>query len=194
VALADVAGHGETISVVSESVYGALKGHMNDTDNAAVLAELNQTVHREGLDALTTAALLTHYSEPGEACFAYAGHHAALVRRAGEAAWTPAEVRAEGEAAAPTNIPLAVTPDARYVQQAFPVASGDRIVLYTDGVIEALDGSGEQFGVGRLRDVLAAHAEAPLPELKSRVLAAVRAHAGGALTQDDVTLIVVEVR
>ena len=63
-------------------------------------------------------------------------------------------------------------------------------MLYTDGVAEAEDGSGEEFGDERLAQLLAADGE--LPGQHARVIQAVREHAHGKFT-DDATLVLIAV-
>ena len=84
--------------------------------------------------------------------------------------------------------------DTKYHQQALLLNSGDRVFLYTDGVVETPDQAGAQFGQDRLAATLAEFGSAPLAELKASVLQRVRDHAGGRLTHDDVTLLAIEVR
>ena len=91
-------------------------------------------------------------------------------------------------------MPLGVLAESGYGQRTVPLADGDRLFLYTDGVIEAPSPNGVLFGREQLEAVLAGFVDAPLAELKSGVLAALRAHTGGALTHDDVTLMALEVR
>lgn len=53
-----------------------------------------------------------------------------------------------------SNRPLTMMPDSTFTQQSIPLAEGDRVVLYTDGVIEAPDHEGNSFGINRLKAVL----------------------------------------
>ncbi len=70
---------------------------------------------------------------------------------------------------------------------------GDRLLLYTDGVTEARNASGEHFGLGRLVDLVERHNAAgfPAPETLRRVTHAVLDHQRGQL-HDDATLVLVE--
>jgi sigma-B regulation protein RsbU (phosphoserine phosphatase) len=70
---------------------------------------------------------------------------------------------------------------------------GDRLFVYTDGIIDAPNLVGESFGLKRLKDVLDANAAAPLSELKSTVLKTLTQYTQKELNHDDVTLIVLEI-
>jgi len=77
----------------------------------------------------------------------------------------------------------------RYEQREAQVAVGDSVVLYTDGVTEALDRQDRQFALRRLQEVLAAHVGSPPQQLCETLVQAVQQHTGES-PQDDVTLLV----
>ena len=72
--------------------------------------------------------------------------------------------------------------------------SGDQLVLYTDGVIEAANFQGEEFGIERLRQTIATHAGEGANGVVDRVSEAVADFVGKANQSDDITLIAVEKR
>ena len=196
VALADVVGHGEQASRVSEWLYDAMRRRMNELEGDEILADLNALATGRGMEALTTAAVTGFYRDESNLYFSYAGHHPALLCRRGEHSWQPVAID-QAEIEEPDtahNLPLGVIESCRYVQQQLVLASGDRLALYTDGLIEAPSPAGELLGVDRLIDVLDRNAGRELHEIKSAVIAAVRHHTGGPLSHDDVTLLLAEVR
>jgi serine phosphatase RsbU (regulator of sigma subunit) len=73
------------------------------------------------------------------------------------------------------------------------IGPGDLIVLYTDGVTEAMDGSGELFGDAGLAAVLASHHTLDAAGIRERVVREVRAFVGDAEQHDDMTMIVLKV-
>jgi serine phosphatase RsbU (regulator of sigma subunit) len=91
------------------------------------------------------------------------------------------------------NLPLGVTELSRFDQGQIRVRRGDRLLLYTDGVVEAPDKSGHLFGAERLLDVLQRTAGSPSPTVKQAVLSAVRAHTCGPLNHSDCTVLVIEI-
>lgn len=62
IAVADVRGHGERVSHLSQWLYEALEAKMNSLDGAGVLSDLNGLAHSHGFDALTTAAVVGYYT------------------------------------------------------------------------------------------------------------------------------------
>lgn len=84
---------------------------------------------------------------------------------------------------------LGVLPNAEYEQAQVALAPGDRVVLFTDGLTEARNDAGDEFGEARLLEAALRHRACSAPALQARLAAAVAAFAGGTL-QDDATLIV----
>ena len=144
---------------------------------------------------MTTAAVVAYYSHEREARISYAGHPPVLHKRANDTAWSYARPskRNSRSDALPLNIPLAIDLDTHYEQLTYPMSPGDRLFVYTDGIIDAPSPGGERFGLTRLKDTLDANAEVPLSELKSAVLKTLYQFTKKALTHDDVTLIALEI-
>jgi sigma-B regulation protein RsbU (phosphoserine phosphatase) len=144
---------------------------------------------------MTTAAVVAYYSQERKAKVSYAGHPPVLCRRVGDKAWSYARPpgRKGQSDGPPMNIPLAVDSDTSYGQITIPMASGDRLFVYTDGIVDAPSPDGESFGFARLKNVLDANTQAPISELKAAVLKALHQHTKKELTHDDVTLIALEI-
>jgi len=89
--------------------------------------------------------------------------------------------------------PLGLVPNWSYEQGGVELATDDRLVLFTDGVTEAANSQGEEFGEERLTRLLKANRELGTRELQKAVLEAVAEFTGGDL-QDDATLVVMAVQ
>ena len=89
-------------------------------------------------------------------------------------------------------------PNVAYSTGEARIESGDRLVLYTDGLIEAADGAGEFFGLEGLKAFLEAHEALRAGEFADALLAHLRERSGRRREErafeDDVTLAVVDVR
>jgi serine phosphatase RsbU (regulator of sigma subunit) len=90
----------------------------------------------------------------------------------------------------PAGMPLGVTEDLVLERDAITLAPGDMIVLYTDGVIDALNEGEEDFGQDRLEALLFGRRDQPAQEVVAALRRAVLAHVGQAPLFDDVTLVV----
>jgi sigma-B regulation protein RsbU (phosphoserine phosphatase) len=85
---------------------------------------------------------------------------------------------------------LGVVAAAAYADAEAPLRPGDRLLLVTDGIVEATSPAGEEFGEARLAELARAHAASTVETLRDAVVEAVTAFTAGE-PQDDVTLLVV---
>ena len=92
------------------------------------------------------------------------------------------------------GLPIGMFPAATYTEEIRQLQHGDLLVLFTDGVIEAPDADGNEFGEERLIDILRRHHDYPLDNLLDRVVEAVARWKGEGPPHDDVTLVVARVR
>jgi serine phosphatase RsbU (regulator of sigma subunit) len=74
-----------------------------------------------------------------------------------------------------------------------PLGAGDVVLLFTDGVTEAMNAAGEPFGEERLAALVEEHGDLPFEELRERILREIRAFVGGAGLHDDLTLVLLKV-
>jgi sigma-B regulation protein RsbU (phosphoserine phosphatase) len=79
-----------------------------------------------------------------------------------------------------------------YESDVVKLEPGSTLVIFSDGITEAFDAGGAQFGEAALREVLEAHQHQRAEELIDRIVEAVRMHAAGAAQADDLTLVVVK--
>jgi len=84
---------------------------------------------------------------------------------------------------------LGVFPDWEYEQREIEFSPEDRLLLFTDGVTEARDGAGEEFGEDRLKNLLADNRDLDSTRLNRKIVDSVMTFSGGTL-EDDMTLIV----
>jgi serine phosphatase RsbU (regulator of sigma subunit) len=184
IAVADVRGHGQAVSHLSEWLYQALEARMNRADSREVLTDLNKVVRDRGFEAITTAVIATFHRDKGVLNYSYAGHPPLILGRAGK----PWQALESGD-----GLPLGILPNARYTQETVNVEPGDRLFLYTDGVAEC-PGAGEAlFGDEEMIAALNRTSGKPLTEVRETLRSDLTRYAGGSLTHDDVTYLLVEV-
>jgi sigma-B regulation protein RsbU (phosphoserine phosphatase) len=87
---------------------------------------------------------------------------------------------------------IGVFPDQIYATQEVELRRGDCLALFTDGVTEACDEAGEEFGEERLQELLMNGAKLSAAELRERIIAAVTEFGNGSFC-DDVTLMVLKI-
>ena len=91
------------------------------------------------------------------------------------------------------GLPLGSFPGSSYDQATFELAIGDMFVFCTDGVFEARDPRGREFGVGRLFHVIEEARHKPAQEIVDAIFAAVQAFRGDAVVHDDLTAVALKV-
>jgi len=89
-------------------------------------------------------------------------------------------------------MPVGILEEAEFAVEERQLAPGDRVVIYTDGVTEAQNPSGEFFGRKQLREIVVAHAGDGCAALHDAVLRTVKNFISDAPQADDVTLVVLE--
>ncbi len=194
VLLCDVMGHGVRAALVAALIHGlARESRALAASPERFLSEINR-----GLQSLlsrtddlvfVTAVYLVVDVARGELRLANAGHPRPLLLR------HEGGVEALGVGADGSGPALGMIPDEVYEAVTVPLSPGDRVFVFTDGLYEAADASGEEFGPDRLREAMAARAGLATSALLDGLLAAVRAFGAGATEQgfaDDLCLVAVD--
>ena len=117
----------------------------------------------------------------GELVFCSAGHLDPYVLRGGTGRLEPLSA---------WGFPLGVRRREPFRERTVPLGPDDRLVLYSDGLIEALDDDGEPFGFDRFEETLGAVASRSADEIRTAVLSAVRKFTRNRPPEDDQTLVV----
>jgi sigma-B regulation protein RsbU (phosphoserine phosphatase) len=112
-----------------------------------------------------------------------AGHNPPVVFRSGDETL---------EELLPTGIVLGAMQNREYSSRTLSIGSGDVIVMYTDGVTEAINAKEELFGEDRLNTILKENARLSAEEILDRILVAVEEFSGDMPQFDDITLLVVK--
>jgi diguanylate cyclase (GGDEF)-like protein/PAS domain S-box-containing protein len=154
---------------------------------AEIINELHRvlTPRLTELSSFVTLALYRFDLEAGTLTYVNAGHTHGLLMRAAQGK----VVLVAGE-----NLPIGVSPDEVYVEVCVPIGPGDSLLIYSDGITEACNPSGEYFGQKRLIDAFencSAAALVPYALLDS-LQQTLKSFTGGAPALDDQTAIVVE--
>jgi len=182
--IADVSGKGLGAAILTTMLQGALSGMTLGIDPASVFNHVNRFLcdHSEvGRYATMFFGIL---DQDGNLEFINAGHPSPiLIRRCvAEEAFT------EG------SYPVGLVPEAEYTAVCLKLEPGDTLVLFSDGVTEAMDPDEQMFGITRLKELLTGQMECPLELLQKCVLEAVENFARGAHQADDLTLLIVRFR
>ncbi len=184
--VADVSGHGMPAALISSMLKIALDGQIKcASDPASVLAGLNRALCGKFKGHFVTATYIFVDTEKQSLRYAGAGHPP-LILRDQSAAATREFVE--------NGLFLGFFPEATYTSVELPFKPGDWGVLYTDGILETTDLSGEEFGVGRFKDFLESNHDLSAGQFVDRFLDELSRWsdaASGREPEDDITLLAI---
>jgi sigma-B regulation protein RsbU (phosphoserine phosphatase) len=190
VAVGDVSGKG-----VPAALYGAFAGELIRSRTfrrryspqgfgpASVLSSANTILHERQLEE--------YYCTLCYAVFDLKRHTVVLANSG-----LPYPIRCSGETVAPVEIagvPLGSFAGSSYDEVGFDLSKNDVFVFCTDGVFEAMNAAGEEFGSARLLDVVRGARTLPSREIVDRIFAAVEAFRGDHPQNDDMTAVAIRI-
>ena len=191
--IADVAGKGIAAALLMSTVQALLRSQMTSEDRRLtdLVSSMNRLLRRStGEGGYVTFFLAEFNEETRGLTYVNAGHNPPMLVRRGAAQKEEARFRPL-TAGGPV---IGTFLDLPYEQETIQAESGDVLVAYTDGVTEALNPEGIEYGEERLRSVIAESLHLAARELAETIIARVREWQGRAPQHDDITLIVAKVR
>ncbi len=189
--LLDVSGHGIPAALMSTGVSHSLVplsgivGLPEDyLDPGHLLAKLNRELCRPGGEMTNYATMIYGVIDrfSGKGQIAIAGHPPPIV------------LRQDGQidTLETGGLPIGMFDHASYDSQAFVLGAGDRIILYSDGITECFDATGQAFELDRFQAALLAQAKAPAPVALEQLEAQIRTWRGPVPFDDDISLFMIE--
>jgi len=184
VALGDVSGKGTAAALLMSSLHAAIHAQADTHDS---ISETIGAVNRYLVESIPPNRFVTlFYAEldPGKGALTFlnAGHNPPLIVHAGG---TMEQLAAGG-------LPLGIMTDAEFREGRTQLRPGDVLVIYSDGVSEAVNPNGEEFGPTRLYEVVARNLDASASGIRDRIESAVTKFCQGTPAADDITLVIVK--
>lgn len=185
--IADVSGHGSPAAVLMAITHSLTHSHPRPEASAAqMLDHINHHLtarytHSNG--RFVTAFIGLYDPRSHELTYASAGHHPPRVKACDGKVW-----KLDGS----QGLPLGVMPKWRYEDAAAKLRIGDRVLMYTDGVTEAMNPASELFGEERL-DAAVHHCGLDAAGIVASVIERVEKFSDGRAADDDRTLLAVRV-
>jgi len=185
----DVMGHGVRSALIAAMIRAMLEQlRPLASDSGAFLSRLNgdltRILRQTGDMIFVTAAYCV--LDPGRGLLRYsqAGHPTPLVWHRSEG--SARALACPADSAGPA---LGMLDDFEFATSEEPILPGDRLVMFTDGVIEAASPEGQEFGLSRLAGSWSRRGPVPLPDAVSGLLDDVTAHCGDSAFQDDICIV-----
>lgn len=203
--MCDVMGHGVRAALVT-AMMRALEEQLRPLadDPGALLTEMNRALcgilRQLGTTLFTTACYVIVDVAAARLTFANAGHPSPLLVRGAareiEAITVSRGATNEVETLIASRIAgpaLGLFADVQYLTHARPVAAGDLMLVFTDGLFEVENAQAEPFRIGRLRESIRRHSALPLARLMKEVFNEIESFAEGQVFADDVCFVGMEI-
>ena len=185
--IADVSGHGLPAALIASMLQMALAGQVaHASDPARVLTGLNQALCGRFQRDYVTAAYVFVDLEKRATHYAGAGHPPLLHWR---------KCTGKTEEICENGLVLGQFPEATYNAVQVPTNPGDRLVLYTDGIPEALNAENEQCGIDRFKEFVKFHHDLAASQFADKLLDELWRWSGllpGHTQGDDITLLTIQ--
>jgi sigma-B regulation protein RsbU (phosphoserine phosphatase) len=182
ITIADVSGKGVPAALLMTNLQATLHAMMTaEIPFAQIVFRINNFVHRNTtMDKFITAFFAIFDRQNGMITSINAGHN------------PPYLFHADGgfETLSEGGLLLGMFPNAPYKSESKQLREGDWVVLYTDGVSEAMSVSDEEFGEKRLEEIIRAGRDTSAAGMIEAISNAVKKHTEGAPQSDDITLVV----
>jgi sigma-B regulation protein RsbU (phosphoserine phosphatase) len=184
-ALGDAAGKGISAALLASQVQGILSAQsFRDCPLSAIISNLNRTLTKRGIDNRFVTFFFGMLDPEGNCSYVNAGHD------------PPILMHLDGSMKELTEggVVLGLFPEAQYESHTVRLHPGDHLILFTDGVVEAVNIAGEEFGKERLCALMHGKACATATELLSCLRDAVVSFAANTLQHDDITMMILGFR
>jgi sigma-B regulation protein RsbU (phosphoserine phosphatase) len=181
IAIADASGHGLPAALQVRDIYTGLRmGVARDFKIVRTVERLNRIIHESRLTSKFVSLFYGELELSGNFIYVNAGHNPPVLVREREVVL----LRQTGMVLGPSR-------DAAYSRGFVTLEIGDVLVLYTDGIVEATDATDEEFGIDRLKRVIADVRGETAETILAAILRQVGKFTRGAVAQDDRTVLVI---
>lgn len=184
--IGDVSGKGVPAALFMALTCSLLRATAEDSPEPLhMLDRVNNHLYQRNSRSMFVALLVgILYRPTRELTFLRAGHEPPLVWDARGSFWEPDAGR---------SLPLGLFPKSVVDVQRVALLPGSTVLMFTDGVTDAMDADGTRFGRDQLRSLAAAHADLTAQPLCDQIVAGLERHRGAAAQADDITLLALRV-
>jgi phosphoserine phosphatase RsbU/P len=193
IAVADVSGHGRAVVTLGAKLRELMQKYLAALDQTSLMRDLNEAVMME-LDGVHYATMVAvgFHGRRGLLVMTNAGHPPAFWYRANRGEWDWFGPRRTQTRPGITGTPLGLLANASYDRMIVKPASGDLIVLYSDGISEATNPAGRELGRDDLITLARTLDRSSAETFGTQFLEAVTAFREGQAPDDDETIIVLQ--
>jgi serine phosphatase RsbU (regulator of sigma subunit)/pSer/pThr/pTyr-binding forkhead associated (FHA) protein len=180
-AVGDVSGKGPAAALLTAKIQGLLGAGSDTGSPSEIMATVNRGLTRRAVESKYATIFGATLTPGGQLTFCNAGHNPPLL-------FGPAGLRRLESG----SMPVGMFDFAQYQDAREQLSRGDVVVIYSDGVTEALNVDGEEFGEERLAAIVAERHQEDAVSILNAIVRGVQSFARGAAQHDDVTAMVVK--
>ena len=185
IAVGDVSGKGAPAALFAALVGGILRSTASlEPSPAEMLSAINIALNERRIEAQFVSTIYAVWDDE---------RHMMLIANSGQ----PRPIychRGMTQVVDTTGLPLGLFEDAEYDEVTLHAQAGDAFILFSDGIIDAVNAAGHQFGRQRLEEVIVAHSDRSAGDIVKAVFSAVAAHSEGVDPFDDETVVVIKIK
>jgi serine phosphatase RsbU (regulator of sigma subunit) len=186
--MADVSGHGVPGALLASILKMSIQ-HLHETHNepTEILKVMDKAVFERGTNGMfATAMIVRLFPKEGRIIYSNAGHHPLIVQRRSDDSFISLTTK---------GAPLGINFDLRrmnYQIGEFKLEKGDRLILFTDGIIEAMDENNVEFDTNEWLPFLKNNKDATIESLSESLITTLQNYSKKITFEDDLTWIVID--
>lgn len=182
--LGDVSGKGMPAAMLMANVQATLRGLTAPSITSKICIERSNTLLHKSTDPQKFVTLFYGIlnTQTNELCYCNAGHD------------NPFLLSSDGKVKRlqTGGIVLGFVPQFTFAEEKIPFQKGDLLVLYSDGITEAMNDKEEEFGEERLKELMIANRHESAEQIIGKILETIEAHVGSVPQMDDMTMVVLK--
>ncbi|KIL27587.1 PP2C family protein-serine/threonine phosphatase [Bacillus altitudinis] len=188
IVIGDVMGKGIPAAMLMILTRGAFRSAAERTQGPGDnLTAMNQAIYKDlrALKSFVTLFCADWNPNTRTLTYANAGHNIPL--------WISAKTKKVSELPRTKGIMVGGLPNQVYQEESIKLGDCDTIFFYTDGIVEAQNGSSEQYQIERLIETLTKNQEKPVDEIEKCVMNSIHQFTDGTQQKDDITMVILKV-
>ncbi len=188
VVIGDVSGHGLSAAMVMTAAMGTVRfAAEGKTQTNEVLNMVSARLNKDTQSNMFVALFYGIFDpKTKQLHYTNAGQTMPYLHRNGKTEFLPQAENSD-------RFPLGIVPTTIYEQLTIDLHSGDRLVFYTDGIVDAMNGNFESYGFDRFSESIRRNSDCTPADAIERLVAGMKLYSGDANFHDDVTLVIVEI-
>jgi len=182
--LGDITGKGMPAAMLMSNLQATFRSQVLVNDDCAICIRRTNKLLYRSTESTKFATMIYGALDPktGQIKYTNGGHDCPILFKKNQ---EPTELES-------TGLILGIFEESEYTQESIQLETGDLLLIFSDGITEAMNSDLEMYGTNRLLELVQTQADKPVSEIGSIILESVREHAGSNTQSDDITLMLIK--